>query len=866
VVPVLVGPLQVLVAILPGLLALIGGALLAALKPSAIKATAIFAWRVKLQLLGIAVVVAGAIVAGSLLWPTGAAVAVEASESDWPMFRGGPQRTGAAAGSPGPAAGGVVWQSRTKAKTFFSSPAVVGNMVYATSVSLSAFGQGSGAIWCLDADSGSVVWRHRPSGYRPTFSSPAVHVSNEGKRFLVVGEGLHVTTDARIICLDITDPTAVKLLWKFRTTSHVESSPCIQDGRVYVGAGDDGFYCFELPPDDNGQPQVVWHVPGDRFPDTEASPVVHDGKVYVALGVSGNGLCCLDAETGTQLWRVDTPYPVFTPPTIAGDRVFVGMGNGNVVESAEQVMQKHVRKIQAAGASESDIARAKARLAPAGEVWGIQLRNPADRWRFPVSRTVLGAVAATDDSVVFATRGGEVYRLTRDGRQKAKWEAHAPIVASPAVTDENVYVMTTGGTLVALARDDLSPVWEATAAALGDRPFMSSPAIARGHAYVGTETDGVVCLGQPQDADEAALWAGHLGGPQRAGRLDRSDLPVDDVTKLWPRTAPAAPPVVLAPAAATDGAFYVPVADGPRKGLACLTNPPEVRAPLTERWFYPTTKGVYQSPAANGRQVFVVDGRIGDVDRHVSCLDKQTGELLWQAAVDSDASGRLTLLEDAVCVQDGDEQVTCRDLNGHLRWQRRIGRLVAMPARQGAVLVAARDTSPSLIALDAGEGQALWAVDCDAAPTTGPAIVGKTVLVGTASGVEARSLLDGSLLWRNGTAGTVGLTVSRSTIAAITDTPELVVLSADSGRELYRSGDAPRSAQPSLSTPPMIVGDNVLYATDTLLMRVSVDGGQREPLMDISWLGRMTAPPVMVESRLYFATDRYGFVRVGQWR
>src|ERR1043166_8209681 len=80
------------------------------------------------------------------------------------------------------------------------------------------------------------LWRYAPSDFRGTFSSPVV---KDGR--LVCGEGLHQTADARISCLDL----AGQRLWELRTKSHVESTACIEGGRVYVGAADDGVYCVD---------------------------------------------------------------------------------------------------------------------------------------------------------------------------------------------------------------------------------------------------------------------------------------------------------------------------------------------------------------------------------------------------------------------------------------------------------------------------------------------------------------------------------------------------------------------------------------------------------------------------------------------
>ena len=58
-------------------------------------------------------------------------------------------------------------------KTFFASPAVVGNRVYVSSADKGPL-RDRGAIYCLDADSGGLVWKAAPSGYVATFSSPVV--------------------------------------------------------------------------------------------------------------------------------------------------------------------------------------------------------------------------------------------------------------------------------------------------------------------------------------------------------------------------------------------------------------------------------------------------------------------------------------------------------------------------------------------------------------------------------------------------------------------------------------------------------------------------------------------------------------------
>ncbi|MGB2823405.1 MAG: PQQ-binding-like beta-propeller repeat protein, partial [Phycisphaerae bacterium] len=342
-VPVLIGPLQVLITVLwyvvPGLLIALAGAILSMLRPTAMLNFVKTLWRLKVLLAVVAACVAGLVWGGGKLWPSGPAAVAAAREAseDWPIFRGDLTRRGAPAGETGPSTGGINWVQKKGEEWFYSSPAVIGNRVYVASAILSAFDakDGVGRIYCFDADSGAIAWAASPrfaegyETYRATFSSPAVRGEH-----LVCGEGLHYAVGARVVCLDVRDG---RLRWSFQTRSHVECSPVIADvdvsGRavpcVFVGAGDDGYYCLDLK---TGAKR--WHLSGEDFPDAETSLAVHAGKVYAGLGNGGKALCVIDAAEGKLLARAATPYAVFSPPAIADGKLYVGMGNGDFVDSA----------------------------------------------------------------------------------------------------------------------------------------------------------------------------------------------------------------------------------------------------------------------------------------------------------------------------------------------------------------------------------------------------------------------------------------------------------------------------------------------------------------------------------------------------
>ena len=841
VVPVLVGPLQVLLTLLPAIFLAVASAILAALRPSAMKNTLRVLWRQKLQVAVVVALVCGIVWGGNWLWgKLRPAAAATEDARDWPTFRGGLSRLGAAERAVGPNGGALNWSWKQGSEAFFSSPTLVGNRLYVASATFGAF-TSSGQIYCFDADTGAIAWKSAPSGYRPTFSSPVV-----SGNYLVCGEGLHTTRDSRVICLDLTPGNEGKTLWTFTTKSHVECTPVVYENRVFVGAGDDGYYCLELEPDAIGQARLVWHAPGEQYKDAETSLAVHDGKVYAGLGLGGKTLCVLDAATGRELHRMPMPYPVFSPPSISNGKLYVGMGNGDFANSAETLSQ-----------------------VPAGEVHCIDLATLQTDWTFKTADTVLGSVAIAGDQLYFGSRDGHLYALSRDGKLAGKWNSRGGIVASVAVTGQHVYVVNEKGMLFALDRQSLDPVWEfrlgAATSLLGTPLFISSPAVDRGRVYVGTQYDGLICAGEATSEKKTPVWPGYRGGPGAGGCLDGSPLSeLGEVHWSFPPEPPSggAEPLVVAPVAVQENRLLVPLAGGMR-GLVCLPADSESKDSPRPLWRYPTQHGVVQSPAAVGKLVFLVDGRAGEKGRQLHCLTLSLGQVLWQAGLAPGASGVFSVGEERVWLQAAAGKLASLDLSGKHRWTCEVGELAHAPTAAGAMLIVAAVNPPTLMALDLPTGGKLWRVALPHAPVASPAVRGSTIYLATGAGLEARSLVDGAHLlnWKiEGGAATGDFALTRSHAAYVNAKGELVLLRREDGSVEKRvSGILPGSA-------PLVARDALLLATEFQLLRLPLDGSDEEPLewLDITALGRSTAPPILHGGALYFGTSGRGLVRAGE--
>ena len=751
--------------------------------------------------------------------------AVALSES-WPMHRGGLARLGSVPNAQGPGAGGLVWSQGGRGEAFYASPAVVGDQIYA----VGSTGNRS-RIHCFHA-TGELVWSCRPDNYRATFSSPVITPD-----YLLCGEGLHDTRRGRLVCVDLRPGHAGRLLWTHATNGHVECTPAVEGERVFFGAGDDGVYCLDLDPTKEREDRVVWHVPGSRFPDAETSLVVHEGKVYVGLGIGGQALCVLDAATGEQLHRIELPFPVFGPPSIHGDKLYVGIGGGNFIETAK------------AG----------------GQVCCLDLRSRELEWTFETAGTVLGAVAVSDGELVFACWDGQIYVLDLDGNLLRSRQTHAPIVSSPAVTPVHIYAVNQDGMLVALERRTMEVAWEFR---IGDRGrFLSSPVVSHGSLFVGTERQGFVRVGRPARVG-SERWSGPLGGPGAAGCRDDSRLsrraeiawrfPMQGANRETLTTAP----LITAPVAAASDRIVVPLAAGPRPGLACLevsgSKSAHRSAPVL-RWRFDLAGGVWASPVIADQRVFFVSGQRGDEARQVYGLDFRTGAALWRKPVHPSASGTLSVDARGLLVSNARNTLSSFDLAGELQWSREFPAIQRGILGSGAIVLASTADPPALIALDRPTGATLWQVRLNSQATTPPIARKALVYLGTSHGLQIRSLVDGRVLSQTarrlgGVSGPVHVVGGQ--FAFISAKGKLIV-GRTVGAEIDRVISGARAG-----THPLVARQALLFSGERELRFSDRSSPDSAPIV---WCGevaadQITSPPVLHGDRVYFGVADRGLL------
>jgi len=148
---------------------------------------------------------------------------------------------------------------------------------------------------------------------------------------------------------------------------------------------------------------------------------------------------CVDAETGALLWKTPVPYPAFGAPTVAGDKVLIGVGKGDFVHSAPD---------------------------PVGILLCLSLKDGSTVWEAKLPDTVLGSVTVLDGRAYACSRDGNIYAVDLEkGTLLPHYATGSPIVSSPVVTPDSIYAGAIGAALWGAFRHEKLAELEARAAA-----------------------------------------------------------------------------------------------------------------------------------------------------------------------------------------------------------------------------------------------------------------------------------------------------------------------------------------------------------------------------------------------------------------
>jgi outer membrane protein assembly factor BamB len=251
-------------------------------------------------------------------------IASRASAADWPNYRG-PNHDGVSTETgwttqwpdSGPP---VLWKANVGIG--FSSFAVGGGHVYT-----SGNAENVATVYCFDAETGSIVWKHsHPSDLGDhdfeggTTSTPTL----DGDRLYVIGRG------GDLFCFDA---VSGKIIWQENIHDVTKirvpdwgygGSPLVMGDLLILNVGEAGVGLNKTTG------TVVWKSSGEDAGYSTPVPMSAGGKPLVML-TNKHQFLAVDPQSGAVVWKIKwaTQYGAnAADPIIDGDRVLISSGYG----------------------------------------------------------------------------------------------------------------------------------------------------------------------------------------------------------------------------------------------------------------------------------------------------------------------------------------------------------------------------------------------------------------------------------------------------------------------------------------------------------------------------------------------------------
>ncbi len=210
--------------------------------------------------------------------------------------------------------------------------------------------------------------------------------------------------------------------------------------------------------------------------------------------------------------------------------------------------------------------------------------------------------------------------------------------------------------------------------------------------------------------------------------------------------------------------------------------------------------------------------------------------------------------------------VSCRDSEitqiittgpdaGRIRWSTPLGTpVIGVPyVRQGVVLVG---TDQGVVALLAATGRILWRQPTPFPALAGPLANADIVAVASSRGLRGLSLANGGTLWTiSCTPAPLPLVADDQRILCTTTTGEILMTTWNGDSQFRWKGALP-------TLPPMLYANILLFAAPGALHMVNLaqDPGTESRWLVTDWLGTITAPLLVSDNIVYFATDAKGLI------
>ncbi len=304
-------------------------------------------------------------------------------------------------------------------------------------------------------------------------------------------------------------PTRPVISWLFKGEGGVvidfSSSPAVVGSQVYISAAQGSFfssggavYCVDA---DSGVNRWRYDTPIQIF----SSPTVAGGRVYVGEGFHQDADChlhCLDANDGRPIWRFKTASHVESTPFISQGKVYFGAGGDGVycLDALEGQVIWHYPSVHVD--MSPVVWKGKVYFGSGyGEyrIYAVDANSGVEVWSKRVDYPAWGSPSADGDTVFFGLGNGNFIESAQvpqgrvsahnaeTGEQLWKHEAEDSVLTAVAYRNGSVYFGSRDGSVYALNATDGTLSWKAP---IG-QPVVSSPAVTEDAVYVGAD-NGII--------------------------------------------------------------------------------------------------------------------------------------------------------------------------------------------------------------------------------------------------------------------------------------------------------------------------------------------------------------------------------------
>lgn len=432
------------------------------------------------------------------------------------------------------------------------SPAAVEGQVF--------FGANDGGVYCLDARTGRLIWRHSTGPANPRsfihFSEPLIldkHVfigdSNNKLHKLDRRTGeqidriefpdwlrarpaaakdrlIAVGIDGSIVCI-ASEGSDSGILWRSRLEGgQFTCDPVVDDSRAYIVGGDLALRCVSMDTGKQLWTKYLVDYPNDwvAFDEFQSSPQVARHRIFV--GTPGRFVYAIDQKNGNSLWRFETGGEVPGDPICVSGRVYIGQQGGNGDYYCLDAKNGAIIWKQRLGWVWSAANYFRSRLyVPGvdGNAYCLDAITGRIIWRYAAESDLYAAPAISGGLVFFGSWDHWLYALSLETGEPA-WKFHAGTYldsGAPAVADGRLFLPTMGPHFYCLEANTGKEFWHfapdriwstnTSPAVCGDRVVMMAfmERGTRAHPY----EIRTYCL---DAATGAVVWsypAGGLNGP-----------------------------------------------------------------------------------------------------------------------------------------------------------------------------------------------------------------------------------------------------------------------------------------------------------------------------------------------------------------